>query len=74
MTLDLQLSFYRPLCYYSRALCPLLQCLRTTSAILASAHSYFVVSSFKCVEKISCHGLIPNPRIIEGFRDDKTVL
>ena len=33
--------------YNSRAHCPLLQCLRTTSAILAGAHSYFVVSSFK---------------------------
>ena len=42
-TLDLQLSFYRPLCYNSRGHCPLLQCLRTTSAILADEHSYFVV-------------------------------
>jgi hypothetical protein len=40
----LQLCFYRPLCYDSRAHCPLLQCLRTASAILAGAHSYFVVS------------------------------
>ena len=32
-TLDLQLTFYRPLCYNSRAHCPLLQCLRATSAI-----------------------------------------
>ena len=47
LTLDLQLSFYLLLCYYSRAQCPLLQCLRTTSAIVAGAHSYFVVSSFK---------------------------
>ena len=42
-TLDLQLSFYRRLCYNSRAHCPLLQCLHTASAILAGAHSYFVV-------------------------------
>ena len=49
---DLQLSFYRSLCYNSRANCPLLQYLRSTSAILADAHSYFVVSSFKCEGKI----------------------
>ena len=36
-TLDLQLSFYRPLCYNSRAHCPLLQCVRTTSDILAGS-------------------------------------
>ena len=47
MALDLQLSFYCPLCYNSRAHCPLLQCLCTRSAILADAHTYFVVSSFK---------------------------
>jgi hypothetical protein len=47
-TLELQLSFYRSLCYNSRVHCPLLQCLGTISAILAGAHSYFVVSSFKC--------------------------
>ena len=63
LTLDLQLSFYRLLCYNSRARCPLLQCLSTTSAILAGAHSYFVVS-FKCEGKNSSHDLIPNPRII----------
>ena len=40
-TLDLQLSFYRLMCYNSRAHCPLLLCLHTTSAILAGAHSYF---------------------------------
>ena len=62
-TLDLQLSFYPLLCYNSRAHCPLLQCLRTTSAILAGARSYFVVSSFKCEGKNSCHDLIPNPRV-----------
>ena len=56
---DLQLNFYHPLCYNSTALCPLLQCLLTTSAILAGAHSYFVVSSFKCERKNSCHNLIP---------------
>ena len=61
--LDLQLSFYRPLCY-NRAHCPLLQCLNTISAILAGAHSYFVVSSFKCEGKNSCYDLIPNPCII----------
>ena len=41
---------------------PLLQCLRTTSAILAGTHSYFEVSSFTCEGKLSCHDLIPNPR------------
>ena len=60
-TLDLQLSFYRPLCY-NRAHCPLLLCLRTTSAILSGAYSYFVVLSFKCEGTNSCHDLIPNPR------------
>ena len=45
-TLDLQLSFYRPLCYDSRTHCPLLQCLRT-SAILTGTYPYFLVSSFK---------------------------
>ena len=62
-TLDLQLpSIYRPLCYNSRAHCPLLQCLRTTSAILADAHSCFEVSSFKCEGKIvtmtSCWNIV----------------
>ena len=34
--------------YYDRRVhCPLLQCLRTRSAILAGTHSYFVVSAFK---------------------------
>ena len=61
---DLQLSFYHPLCYNSRAQCPLLQCLHTTSARLAGAHSYFVISSFKCEGKICCHDLIPRPRSI----------
>ena len=51
-TLDLQLSLYRPLCYNSRAHCLVLQYLRTTSAILAGAHSYCVVSSFKCEGEI----------------------
>ena len=60
--LNLQLSFYRPLYYNSRAYCPLLQCLCTTSAILAGTHSYFVVSSFKCEGGNSCLDLIPNPR------------
>ena len=62
-TLDLQLSFYRPLCYNSRAHCPRLQCLCTTTAILADANSYFMVSSFKCEGKCRCHDLIPNHRI-----------
>ena len=53
MMLDVQLSLYRPL----------QQCLCTTTAILAGAHSYFVVSSFKCQGKNSCHDLIPNLRI-----------
>ena len=30
---DLQVSFYRPLCYNSGAQCPLLQCLCTTRII-----------------------------------------
>ena len=51
-TIDLQLNFYHPLCYNSRAQCLLLQCLHTTSALLAGAHSYFMVSSFKCERKI----------------------
>ena len=46
LTLDLQLSFYRLLCYNSRPHYLLLQFLRT-SAIEAGAHSYFVVSSLK---------------------------
>jgi hypothetical protein len=41
-TLDLQLSLYS-LCYNIRVHCSLLQCLHNTSAILAGAHSYFVV-------------------------------
>ena len=53
MVLDLRLSFYCPLCYNSRAHCPLLQCLCTTSAILAGALYYFVVPSFKCEGKNS---------------------
>ena len=67
MTLHLQLSFYCLLCYNSRAHCLLLQCLCTTSAILAGAYSYFVVSSFKYEEKNSCHDLIPNPHIYIAF-------
>ena len=63
-TLDLQLSFYRSLCYNSRDHCPLLQCLRTTSAILAGAQPYFVVSLFKCEGENSCDDLIPNPCIL----------
>jgi hypothetical protein len=61
--LDLQLSFYCPLCYNSRVHCSLLQCPCPTSVILAGAHSYFVVSSFKCEWKNSCHDLIPKPPI-----------
>ena len=64
MMLDLQLSSYHPLCYNSTSHRSLLQCLRTTSAILAGAHSYFVVSSFKSEGKSSCHDLVPNPHII----------
>ena len=40
------------LCLEDRTNCVILQCLCTTSAILAGAHSYFVVSSFKCEGKI----------------------
>ena len=57
-TLELQLSFYRSLCYNSRSHCPLLQCLLIKSAIQAGAHSYFVIS-FKCEGKKCCHDLIP---------------
>ena len=53
-------EFLSPLCYKNRAHCSLLQCLHITTAILSSAHSYFVVS-FKCVGKNSCHDLIPKP-------------
>ena len=42
-----------------------MQCLHTTSAILAGAHSYFVVSSFKCEGNNSSHDLIPSPRVLE---------
>ena len=63
MTLDLQLNFYRHLSYNSRAHCLLLQCLLSTSAILAGAYSYFVVSSFKCERKYSCYEVIPNFRM-----------
>ena len=35
---------------------------KNASAILADAHSYFLVSSFKCEGKYSCHDLSPNPR------------
>ena len=45
---DLQLSLYRPLYYNIRDHCPLLPCLRATSAILAGASSYFVELSVKC--------------------------
>ena len=61
-TLDLQLRFYRPMCYNSRAYCPLLQCLRTRSAIIAGEHSYFV-GSFKWEGNSSCHDLNPKPHI-----------
>ena len=43
-TLHLELSFYRSMCYKSRAHYPLLQYLRTTSAILLGTYSYFVVT------------------------------
>ena len=59
----LKLTFYRPLCYNSRTHCSLLQCLRTSSAILAGAHSYFVLSSFKWEGKNRCHDFIPNTHI-----------
>ena len=47
LSLEFKFGFYCPLCYNSGAHCPLLQCLCTRSAILADAHTYFVVSSFK---------------------------
>ena len=58
-----QFGFYHPLCYNSRAQCPLRQCLRIANAIIAGTDSYFVVSSFKREGKISCHDLIPIPRV-----------
>ena len=67
-TLDLQRTFCRPLFYNSRAHCPLLQCLHTTSPILAGVHSYFAVSSFKCEGENSWHDLIPNPCKYELLR------
>ena len=66
-TLDLQLSFCRPLCYNSRTHNPLQLCLHTTSALLAGVHFYFMVSSFKCEVKSSWHELIPNPSIFWHF-------
>ena len=56
-----------PLGYNSRGHCLLLQYLHTTSTILAGAQFYFVVSSFKCEGKNSCHDLIPNPAIYGPF-------
>ena len=56
------------LCYSSIANCPVLQCLCTTSAILAGAHSYFVVS-FKCEGNNSCHYLICQ-QYIHSYRKD----
>ena len=70
--LDLQLSFYHPLCYNSRALCPYCS-LCTTSTILAGAYSYFVVSSFKCEGENSCHDLIPNP-LLQCLRTTSAIL
>ena len=66
-TLDLQLSFYRPLCCINRAHRPILQCLLSTSAILAGADCYFMISSFKCEEKNSCHDFKPNPWIFDDI-------
>ena len=65
MMFDLQLSFYQPLCYNSRAHYPLLQSLGTISAILTGEHSYFAVSTFKCGGKNSCHDLLSNPHIYQ---------
>ena len=42
-----------------------MQCLRTTSAILTGAHSYFLVSSFKCDGKNSRHDLYISLMIID---------
>ena len=60
----IKLSFYWLLSYDSRAHCSLLQFLRSTTAILAGAYSYFVLSSFKFEGKNSYHDLIPSPHII----------
>jgi hypothetical protein len=40
----------------------------TTSAILDGAHSFLVVSSFKCEGNICCHNLIPNPYMLTTHR------
>ena len=61
--LDLHLNFYHPLCYNSTAI---EMSIVGISAILAGAHSYLVVSSFKCEGNNSCDDLIPNPRIIHN--------
>ena len=68
--LDLQLSFYRFLCYNSGAHCPLLQCLFTTNAILAGAHSYFVV--FKSEKKfhVKCKVTVLNISILIYLQDN----
>ena len=63
-TLDLQLSFYRPLCYNSRAHCPLLRCLHTTSDIITGAHSYFMVSSFRYEGKKYFHWVSTQPSYV----------
>ena len=53
---------------------PLLQCLRTTSAMLAGANYYFVASSCKCFRKNSCYDLIPIPRSSVIDKPDLRVL
>ena len=61
--LDLQLSFYRLLNNKSRAHCPLLQYLHTTSAILAGAQSYFVDHHLNVRERMVAMTQYPTPII-----------
>ena len=60
-TLDLQLSFYCLFVKRVELAALYRQCVHITSALLAGAHSYFVVWSFKCEWKNSCHDLMTNP-------------
>ena len=66
--LDLQLSFYYPLCYNSRAHCPLLQCVCTTSAILAVFFLWY--DHLNVRGTITCHDLIlSSPLFMYDFKN-----
>ena len=62
-TLNAQLSSIA-LCVVIVELTALYCSVRSTSAILGGAHSYFVISSFKCEGKNSCHDIIPNHNLV----------